>query len=235
MPDARVERAAVSAWQFARSERPSLRCLMSDHEGLPGPIERPAASVPQPPRRVACPRCRGTFEGNPDVCPHCGFAKADIPTLSARAAAAPAAVSGPAVAPPAAPPSTAPSPAPTEGAPPPVAPAVAPIVAPAAAPADVPAAPEAADAEARPRKKPRLLWLAVAAVLLVAAGVGWWVTTTGGVEEDPCAKFRQELQQVQARDYPNSREERRAVAEVTGKAHDAGCDPSDLTAEADSR
>ena len=65
--------------------------------------------------------------------------------------------------------------------------------------------------------------VAGAVLLLAAGGVGWWLTT-GGEKEDPCVQYRDQLQAVQARDFPNSREERRAVAEVTGRAHDAGCD-----------
>lgn len=164
-----------------------------------------SAPVPQARRRVACPRCRGVFEGNPDVCPHCGLAKADIPTLRAQHG-------------------------PTPGASPPAAvvpsPAVRPVApeepAVAAAPTLEPGEPEARSR----RKKPLRLLVAGAVLLLAAGGVGWWVTN-GGVDEDPCAEFRKELQQVQAADHPNSREERRAVAEVVGKAHDANCDLGD--------
>lgn len=85
-----------------------------------------------------------------------------------------------------------------------------------------------------PTRRPRPLRLLVAAavLLLAAGGVGWWLTN-GGQEDDPCSAFRDEMRQVQARDYANSREERRAVAEMAGRAHDAGCDLGDATAGGD--
>lgn len=174
---------------------------MSDYDDVRGGDQGPEAAVPQAPRPVACPRCRGVFEGNPDVCPHCGLAKADIPTLRAQA---PEPVASPADA-------LASSPAASPPAPAEPGTAAAPIL--------EPAEPE----ERSQRRRPVRLLAAGAVVLLAAAGVGWWATN-GGVEEDPCADFRKELQQVQAADHPNSREERRAVAEVVGRAHDSDCD-----------
>lgn len=56
---------------------------MSDHEPVQesNPVGVPEAAPP----RVACPRCRGTFEGSPDACPHCGLTKAEAATLSSQA------------------------------------------------------------------------------------------------------------------------------------------------------
>ena len=172
---------------------------MTDTEGFRGPDQGAPPPAP-PPRRMACPRCRGTFEGDPDVCPHCGLAKTDIPAISqpvGTTAAAPQ-----------------PAPAPPAPAPPPV--EVAP------APAE-----EAHEDVEQPRgRKPARLLIAGAVALLAAGGAAWWLTK-GGVEEDPCAAYRAEMAQVEAREHANSREERRAVAEVADRAHDAGCDLGD--------
>lgn len=180
---------------------------MSDHEQLRAPDEQTATPVP-PPRHVACPRCRGTFEGDPDYCPHCGLAKADIVPPASQAGSVPTAVPEAAVTPPA------------------VTPPVVPPPPPALPPDSAPAASAPETGGTSQRRKPLRLLVAGAVLLLVAGGVGWWVTT-GGVKEDPCAKFRVEMQQVEARDHANSREERRAVAEVDGRARDAGCDLTD--------
>lgn len=177
---------------------------MSDHEGVQGPQGAPPPA-PSPPRRVACPRCQGTFEGNPDFCPHCGFAKTDIPALKAQATPTPTA---------------APQPA-----------AVPPVTAPLAAePAPEQPQSEPVASDFRTSKKPLRLLIAGAVLLVTAGAAGWWVTGGGG-DDDPCAQFREQVEQVQSRDFANSREERRALAEVTGQALDAGCDLNDPGAE----
>ena len=193
---------------------------MTDTEGFRSPHQGASEPAPQP-RRMACPRCRGVFEGDPEVCPHCGLSKADIPTLRAEATVSPTA----------APQSTPAAPVVSQAAP--AVPYMAPAP-PSAAPPEPPLEAPAPESEpgpgtdGRPRSgKRRRLLVAGAVALLAAAGVGWWLTAGGGAKKDPCEKFREEMAQVQARDYENSREERRAVSQVTGRALDAGCDVSD--------
>ena len=145
---------------------------------------------------MACPRCRGTFEGSPDSCPHCGLTKAEAGQLNSQGTITPA--------------------------------PAAPLTPPAeATPSSPPATDELVSAEApRSGKRSPVLLLVLLLVAMVAGGAAWWMLRGSGEEsgDDQCVTYEQELAEVQGREFPNSREERRAVAEVTGRARDAGCD-----------
>lgn len=180
---------------------------MSDQTPFPGPdpqTEQPAA----PPPRRACPRCRGTFEGSPDSCPHCGLTKAEAAALSQQAT----------ITAPLAPPAPAQSTPETPVQETPV--------------AEAPG-PEDAGAEVDDSGRKSRVWLlAVPLVLLLLIG-GYWYMSKGDKEtnqpvEDACSSFREELLEVQSKEYPNSREQRRAVGGVLREARDAGCDADDL-------
>lgn len=173
--------------------------------------------APETPARMACPRCRGTFEGAPDFCPHCWLAKAEAATLNNQAT-----ITAPlAPAPPPAPvPPVEPPPAPVPPPPKPLPPVEPP---PAVAPSTEAGSPK--------RGKPWLL--AIPLVALLAAGGYWWVSNGPGESpgDDPCASFRQEILEVQAQEFENSREERRALGEIQARAGEAGCESDDLGAE----
>ena len=149
---------------------------------------------------MACPRCRGTFEGSPDSCPHCGLTKAEAGQLNSQGTITPA----------------------------PAAPAPAAPATPAEATASSPPATDdlvGAEVPSSGKRSPLLL-LVLLLVALIAGGAAWWTLRGSGEEsvDDKCATYEQELAEVQGREFPNSREERRAVAEVTGRARDAGCE-----------
>ncbi|HUR49303.1 MAG TPA: hypothetical protein VMY88_07250 [Acidimicrobiales bacterium] len=188
---------------------------MSDQTPVPGP-DSTSQPPTAPPARMACPRCRGTFEGSPDACPHCGFTKAEAAQLNSQAT-----ITAPLNAPAAQP---EPAPQPT--------PAPQPQPVPDAAPEGVTALP----ATVEPDKKSRRWLLAVPLVLVLLAGGYWWMTkgesqTQGPADQDACTPFREELLEVQGKDFPNEREERRAEGEVRGRALEAGCEPDELRSE----
>lgn len=166
---------------------------------------------------MACPRCRGTFEGSPDACPHCGLTKAEAAQLNSQAT-----ITAP-LAPPAPQPQTQPQPAPQ----------AQPV---ASAPISLPGEPEAPavsaeDGEPGPKGRRWLLALPVV-VILLAAGFWWMTQGKDGASDAPaqgdCSSYREELLEARSREYDNSREQRRALGEVIREARDAGCDADDL-------